>query len=228
MTLESPKMTPIPNPTPNHTINTPRKSRKSPPIFVPIEKLVRITMNRSKQHHGHDGRYPTKPPPWIYKITRQTTLNDPANTSNHPRIFLHAKCEDATISSYNATTPLPPITPKHHPMLHNASITFTNYPHTVTITPFPITPPTTTLNNTFTSLHSTIHPTTPDAPHDHHHYRKALPTQNTFTRHPSDSEQCNLQLPTDYNNPNRHPSEWILRNTRHTSDPPQLRTTPIL
>ncbi len=65
-------------------------------------------MNKNKHHHGHDGRYPTKPPPWKYKITRQTTLNNNSNTSNHQRIFLHEKCGNATISGYNDTTTLPP------------------------------------------------------------------------------------------------------------------------
>jgi hypothetical protein len=179
-------------------------------------------MNKNKHHHGHDGRYPTKPPPWKYKITRQTTLNDNSNTSNHQRIFLHEKCGNETISGYNGTTTLPPTRHNHHPMTHNASTTFTNYPLISTITPFTSIPPTTTLISDFTSLHSTIRTTTPDASHDHHQYRPELPAQLTFTRHPSDSEQCDIQLPTDYSYTDRHPSDCVLKNTRQT---PAYHTT---
>jgi hypothetical protein len=194
-------------------------------------------MNKNKHHHGHNGRYPIKPPPWKYKITQQTTLNNNSNTSNHQRIFLHEKCGIATISGYNATTTLPPTRHNHQPMTHNAYTTFTNHPHTSTITPFTIIPPTTTLISDFASLHSTTRTTTPDASHDHHQYRPGLPAQLTFTRHPSDSEQYDIQLPTDYSITDRHPYPTVFSRTPDRHPPTtlllrtpilQLRTTPAL
>ena len=171
--------------------------------------MTSTTMITTKRNHGHDGRYPRKPPPWKYKLTAIRTKCNTTNDRNDLCLFLGKKQPRTTnkITTHTTRASSPPN--HHHPVLHRSSSASVNLNATDPFDGISTIPPTDRLNNYASSSCSTPpHTSQRHGPHPRHQ----LPDQHTSARHPSDFKQYSLQHASHSRVTETHPSE------QHTSD----------
>ena len=175
-------------------------------------------MKTTKRHHGFNGRYPTKPPPWKYKNIHIWTSITKGSSSTCRTINLSTTYNDEIDISYPNTTTSKSTSPPNRLPSRQPTRTPTGDAPLTPIHPNAMIPPAYPI--------FTIRVSPSPGPYRHPPYGRRhdkrrhehQPAHHTPARHPSDSKQHPTTHPSDYHVIKTHTPETNTHYDRHPSD----------
>ena len=176
-------------------------------------------MITTKRHHGLDGRYPTKPPPWKYKVIDKHNAIDTTHASTRLRLFLEPKpfrTRDSTSPTITTIYFTAQSMRSTQPILHVHRTESTNSTSPLTVPHDAFTPPRNHVNTTITKSTHPPRVATSGTHHDPTSNKHA--TTHTSERHPSDSKKHPIKHPSESHVIETHPQNPNIQYDRHPSD----------
>ena len=164
-------------------------------------------MNNRGRYHGHDGRFPTKPPPWKYKTMYTENKYKTTYNTTGAAIFSTFQWLQTTHNEYGPTTTATTTTPREIKHLSRDSCIYHDKNAPAPVDQHGAIPPISRISPTDPSPSAPPPPPSPDAAYHAVHPQHQLPAQKISARHPSDSERYLLGRPSEFNTSDRHPSD---------------------